>query len=78
MPTILEWKGWKFLFYSSDRAEPPHVHVRKDRKEAKFWLDNVVVARNARCSATELNALTDVVAQNRERFLEAWNEHFRG
>ncbi len=44
MPTIFVWKGWTFLFFSLDRGEPPHVHVRKDRKELKLWLDPVRVA----------------------------------
>ncbi|WP_202615464.1 DUF4160 domain-containing protein [Rhizobium deserti] len=38
MPRVFEWKGWRFEFYSLDRHEPPHVHIRKDRKETKIWL----------------------------------------
>lgn len=76
MPTLFEWKGWRFVFYSLDSAEPPHVHIRKDRKEAKVWLENPAVARNKRCTDKELNELLDVVKSHRQEFLERWNEHF--
>ncbi len=76
MPTILRWKGWKFLFYSLDRDEPPHVHVRKDRKEVKIWLNEIRVARNRRCTPKELRDILTVAARHRSEFMEMWNEHF--
>ena len=41
MPTVLRRGPYRFFFYSSDRAEPPHVHVERDENLAKFWLDPV-------------------------------------
>jgi len=42
MPTILREGPYRVHFYSQDRLEePPHVHVERDRNEAKFWLDPV-------------------------------------
>jgi hypothetical protein len=76
MPTIFEWKGWKFLFFSLDRREPPHVHVRKDRKELKLWLDPVRVAYNRRVPDHEVNAIIDVVNEHRKEFIDAWNRYF--
>jgi len=76
MPTVYEWKGWKFLFYSLDAVEPPHIHVRKDRKETKIWLNSLEIARNKRCTAQELNVLVKVVEEHRGEFLERWHEHF--
>jgi len=76
MPTIFEWKGWKFLFFSLDRSEPPHVHVRKDRKELKLWLDPVHVAYNRRVPDHEVNAIIDVVNEHRKEFIDAWNRYF--
>jgi len=73
MPTVFEWKGWRFVFYSLDSAEPPHIHIRKDRKETKVWLESMAIARNKRC---ELNELLDVVRLHQQEFLERWNEHF--
>ena len=31
----------RFIFYSADRDEPPHVHVEREESEAKFWIDPV-------------------------------------
>jgi len=76
MPTILRWKGWKFLFYSLDRDEPPHIHARKDRKEVKIWLDDLSMARNRRCTAKEIRDIISVTKEHRTEFLEKWNEHF--
>ena len=76
MPRVFEWKGWRFEFYSLDRDEPPHIHVRKDRKEAKIWLERLQVVRNKRCTDKELKELLDVVALHQQEFLEKWHEHF--
>jgi hypothetical protein len=76
MPRVFEWRGWRFEFYSLDRFEPAHIHIRKDRKETKIWLERVAVARNRRCTDKELNELLDVVRSRRLEFLEKWNEHF--
>ena len=76
MPKVFEWKGWRFEFYSLDRHEPPHIHIRKDRKETKIWLERLEVARNKRCTDRELNELLDVVKHHQHAFLEKWNEHF--
>ncbi|MCA1241268.1 DUF4160 domain-containing protein [Stappia stellulata] len=76
MPTIFEWKGWKFLFYSLDGHEPPHVHVRKDRKEVKIWLESLAVAKNRRCSDQDISAILKVVTRNRDAFVERWHEYF--
>ena len=45
MPTLLRWKGYRFFFWSGDRGEPPHVHVKKGAGEAKIWLDPPALAK---------------------------------
>lgn len=44
MPTILRVGRSRFFFYSTDRIEPPHVHVEVGDGVAKFWLDPVRLA----------------------------------
>jgi len=41
MPKILEIDGYKFFFYSNEGEplEKCHIHVRKNTKVAKYWLD---------------------------------------
>jgi hypothetical protein len=38
MPVLLRWHGHRFLFYSMEPGEPPHIHVLKDGKQLKVWL----------------------------------------
>ena len=38
MPNALREGPYRLFFYSSDCNEPMHVHVKRDRSEAKFWL----------------------------------------
>jgi hypothetical protein len=46
MPTVLRWDGYRFYFFSNERNEPPHMHVDKGGRSAKFWLLPVGLARN--------------------------------
>jgi hypothetical protein len=41
MPTVLRVGPYVFVFFSSDRAEPVHIHVKRDRRVAKFWLESI-------------------------------------
>jgi len=75
VPTILRTGPYRFFFYSNEAAEPPHVHVQRDRKLAKYWLFPVSLARCSGFRGPELGTLDSLVQANRDRFLEAWNEH---
>ena len=76
MPTVLRVGPYRLFFYSGDREEPPHVHIDRDRSEAKFWLDPVRLARSRGFAAHELTELDAIVAENQAKLLEAWNEFF--
>jgi hypothetical protein len=76
MPTVFRWKGYRFFWYQADGAEPAHVHIWKDGKECKIWLETGAVAFNHGHSAADLRALAGVVAENRAYLLEAWNDNF--
>jgi len=45
-PTVLRSGPYRFFFFASDRQEPPHIHVKRDDKLAKFWLSPVREAYN--------------------------------
>jgi hypothetical protein len=76
MPTV-EWVGpYRFFFYSNEGDEPPHIHVRRERALAKFWLQPIVIAGATHFAAHELRIIARLVAEKREQFLEAWHEHF--
>ena len=75
MPTIRKIGPYRFFFYSNERGEPPHIHVQRDRFLAKFWLSPVSLAGSKRFASHELRTIQKHVDENRELFLEAWNEH---
>ena len=76
MPVILRWRGHPFLFYSMEIGEPPHVHVLKDAKQLKVWLSDLSVARSTGFAQHEVNDILRTAAENRQKFLEAWNDYF--
>jgi hypothetical protein len=76
MPVVLRIGPYAFFFYSQENNEPPHIHVRRDRKRAKFWLDPVELESANGLRPHEINLLAKLVAENRTLFLEAWNDYF--
>ncbi|MFN3944418.1 MAG: DUF4160 domain-containing protein [Allosphingosinicella sp.] len=79
MPVVFRWNGYRFHFYSDegDPCEPVHIHVRKGRDNAKFWLyPEVTVAYNRGFSSREQSELARVVEQHREEIERVWNDHF--
>jgi hypothetical protein len=76
MPTVLRIGPYSFVFFSSDRGEPPHIHVKRDRDVAKFWLEPVALAKNRGFPEHELNAIEALVIQHRQTLLEAWHDYF--
>jgi len=76
MPTVLRIGRFRFYFFSNEREEPPHIHVKAAEDQAKFWLIPTQLASNYGFSSRELNELERLVEQNEAVFMEAWNEHF--
>lgn len=74
MPTILKIGPYRFFFYSREDGEPIHIHVIRERFEAKFWLDPVRLANNEGFAQHELKRLESIVAENKEVFQNAWQE----
>ena len=69
MPTVLRWGSYRAFFYSIERDEPAHVHVRSGSKEAKFWLHDLSMAINAGFPAHELGDIIRYLKVNRESLL---------
>ena len=77
MPTVLIIGPYRIGFYSKENQEPPHVHVKRDRCNAKFWLEPVKLARYRGFGDRELNIIRELVEANRQTCLEEWHAHFR-
>lgn len=76
MPTILQDGPYTFVFFSSDRGEPLHVHVKRDRAIAKYWLQPISLAKNIGFTAHELRHIERLVKKHEDTFVEAWYEYF--
>ncbi|MCY4631890.1 MAG: DUF4160 domain-containing protein [bacterium] len=76
MPTILREGPYRFFFYSNDREEPPHVHVQRDDRVGKFWLDPVRLQRSGGLQRAELRRIARIIERDREYLRETWNEYF--
>jgi hypothetical protein len=76
MPTVLRTGPYRFFFVSLDYGEPPHIHVRRENKVAKFWLDPVTLQKAGGFGRTELNKIARLVNEHQEQFLEKWHELF--
>jgi len=76
VPVIARIGPYRFFFYSNENDEPPHVHIQRERKLAKFWLNPVSLADSTRFAAHELGEIERITREHRQRFLEAWDEHF--
>lgn len=74
MPTLLRVGPYRFFFYSGDAGEPMHVHVRRDRREAKFWLSGVRLAGNAGFGAHELRRIERIIRNQSADLEEAWHD----
>lgn len=72
MPVVLRIKGYRFWFYEADLNEPPHVHVGKEGREAKYWIDPVAIARAGRFREQELAEIERILADCRADLLTAW------
>ena len=78
MPTVARIGTHRVFFYAGDRSEAIHVHVEREDKVAKFWLDPVRLARSGGFSRKEIGRIQTLLWQHEARLIEAWNDYFRG
>jgi len=76
MPTVLQDGPYSFIFFSSDRGEPPHIHVKRDRQIAKLWLNPILLVKNKGFKEHELNQIARLVVKHQEILMEAWHDYF--
>jgi hypothetical protein len=64
-----------FLCLGSNGAAA--IHVRRDRRKAKFWLVPVArLSKNEGFADHELNEIRKAVIEHRAFFVEKWHEFF--
>lgn len=76
MLTSLRIGPYRFFFYSSDYLEPPHVHVRRERFTAKFWLTPIRLEYSKGFPRQEIGRLQRLIEEHHQQLLEEWHEYF--
>jgi hypothetical protein len=76
MPTVLRVDPYRFFFYAGDRDEPPHVHVEREDKIAKFWLDPIRLQKSGRFNRAEIGRIHRMIGEHQAELLEAWHDYF--
>ncbi len=76
MPTVLRVNGHRLFFYSNEGNEPPHIHVQKAEKYAKFRLQPIRVAESSGYTNKELHHVREIITEHLQLLLEAWHDHF--
>lgn len=74
MPVVLRAGGYRFWFYEADLNEPPHIHVGKSGKEAKYWLIPIALAKSRRFRDHELHEIERIVEVHHNDILKAWRK----
>ena len=79
MPTVFTESGLRFFFFSNegDPREPVHIHVRRERNLAKFWVEpEIQLADSYGFTAKELNKIGKIIDNRKAEIENAWHEHF--
>jgi len=79
MPAALRVGPYRFYFYSYDCGEPRHMHVDRENKSAKFWLDpDVSLAENYGYSRKEVHDIERITREHLERLRNEWDAFCHG
>lgn len=76
MPTVLRSGPYRFFFYANDRGEPRHIHIEREDKIAKYWLDPIRVHNSGGFKQFELNQIYGIIKENHKELQEAWDDYF--
>ena len=70
MPVVLGVRGYKFWFYEADLDEPPHIYVRKEDKEAKYWLTPIALVKRGKFRNHEFNEIEKILVKYLDEILK--------
>jgi hypothetical protein len=67
---------YRLFFYSNEGNEPRHVHVQRERRLAKFWLDPVKLVSSNGFGPAEQGRIQRIVEAGAPELKKAWDEYF--
>lgn len=76
MPTVLRIGPYRFFFFAGDRDEPLHIHVEREERIAKFWLEPVRLQSSGGFSRNEIGRLQGIISDHQHQLREAWHAYF--
>ena len=77
-PTVFRRRGYRLYFFSREESRP-HVHVRHETGDAKFWLvPTVMLAWNRGLRPHRLATARQLIEDHFDEILAAWQAHLAG
>lgn len=73
-PTVAIEKGYKLRIYPNDH-NPPHVHVIKDKKLVKVYLNPIEVMKNYGFNVKQVGSILKLVKKYQEELIEEWDQY---
>ena len=58
------------------RDEPLHIHVEREAKIAKFWLNPLMLQRSGGFNRMELSQIQKIIEEHHAHIMEAWHDYF--
>jgi hypothetical protein len=80
MPKVFEVEGYRGFFFSNEGTpqEPVHIHIKKGKGEAKFWVTpNVILAESWSMKVSELTRAQEIIVERQQEILDLWNRYFK-
>lgn len=77
MPKLFSAGGFRFFFYSNEKNEPCHVHVKGHGGEAKFWIPSCEMVFSYRINAKDIKKILRILQEKVNFIKEQWNEFFK-
>ena len=77
MPTVLRIGAFRFLFYSDEGNETPHIHIQTPEGECKFWLDPIRLSRNKGVPPAVIRTIEKLVFEHSKFLTEKYHDYHR-
>ncbi|MDQ3249205.1 MAG: DUF4160 domain-containing protein [Chloroflexota bacterium] len=68
---------YEIRFYEYNLSERPHVHVRRESSQAKFWLTPLELYENRGYANHELGKIERMLEEQRRRLLNLWQKEMK-